>query len=158
MEFTEEAKAEPACSLKQRNFGVSAAHSVFPVPLLPSGPGGVRGTSLHEARSSTTSQWQACHCKQKFSTASAPSRKLAAKLFDPPSRKTLLKWTHSLSLAPLRQELPSYTSFRLEFLLNRLGLPAAVQGPRASARFHPLGPSPHVTGNRCTTVHAGGSS
>src|SRR5882757_9154494 len=40
-------------SSKSRNFGVSAAHSAYPVPLLPSGPGGVRGTSLHEARSST---------------------------------------------------------------------------------------------------------
>jgi len=36
-----------------RNFGVPAAHLAYPVPLLPSGPGGVRGTSLHRARSST---------------------------------------------------------------------------------------------------------
>ena len=37
----------------ERNFGSSAAHEVFPLPLLPSGPGGVRGASLHRARSST---------------------------------------------------------------------------------------------------------
>src|SRR5437870_4627342 len=37
----------------ERNFGSSAAPEVNPVPLLPSGPGGVRGTSLHRARSST---------------------------------------------------------------------------------------------------------
>src|SRR6266480_4061223 len=37
----------------ERNFGWSAAPEVIPVPLLPSGPGGVRGTSLHRARSST---------------------------------------------------------------------------------------------------------
>ena len=37
----------------ERNFGYSAAHDVIPVPLLPSGPGGVRGASLHRARSST---------------------------------------------------------------------------------------------------------
>jgi hypothetical protein len=41
---------------RKRNFGDSAAHLVDPVPLLPSGPGGVRGTSLHRARSSTVSQ------------------------------------------------------------------------------------------------------
>ena len=40
----------------ERNFGYSAAHEVIPVPLLPSGPGGVRGTSSHRARSSTHRQ------------------------------------------------------------------------------------------------------
>jgi hypothetical protein len=40
----------------ERNFGYSAAHEVVPVPLLPSGPGGVRGTSSHRARSSTHRQ------------------------------------------------------------------------------------------------------
>ena len=37
----------------KRQFGYSAAHKVIPVPLLPSGPGGVRGAWLHRARSST---------------------------------------------------------------------------------------------------------
>src|ERR1700735_5629239 len=37
----------------ERNFGYSAAHETDPLPLLPSGPGGVRGESLHRARSST---------------------------------------------------------------------------------------------------------
>ena len=37
----------------KRNFGYSAAHEADPLPLLPSGPGGVRGESLHRARSST---------------------------------------------------------------------------------------------------------
>src|SRR3984957_14363247 len=37
----------------QRNFGYSAAHETDPLPLLPSGPGGVCGESLHRARSST---------------------------------------------------------------------------------------------------------
>ena len=40
-------------AVSERNFGWSAAPEVIPVPLLPSGPGGVRGTSLHRARSST---------------------------------------------------------------------------------------------------------
>ena len=40
----------------ERNFGYSAAHEAIPVPLLPSGPGGVRGTSSHRARSSTHRQ------------------------------------------------------------------------------------------------------
>src|SRR5882762_5471628 len=40
-------------AVSERNFGWSAAPEAFPVPLLPSGPGGVRGTSLHRARSST---------------------------------------------------------------------------------------------------------
>jgi len=39
-----------------RNFGWSAAPEAIPIPLLPSGPGGVRGTSLHRARSSTLRQ------------------------------------------------------------------------------------------------------
>src|ERR1700680_3540547 len=39
-----------------RNFGSSAAHETDPLPLLPSGPGGVRGESLHRARSSTHRQ------------------------------------------------------------------------------------------------------
>src|SRR5215469_41342 len=51
-----------------RNFGVSAAHLVDPVPLLPSGPGGVRGTSLHEARSSTSWQSSDSNCCKKFNT------------------------------------------------------------------------------------------
>src|SRR6266852_1571999 len=37
----------------ERNFGYSAAHEAGPLPLLPSGPGGVHGESLHRARSST---------------------------------------------------------------------------------------------------------
>src|SRR5580704_6447089 len=43
------------CSLTRRvwNFGYSAAHEADPLPLLPSGPGGVHGESLHRARSST---------------------------------------------------------------------------------------------------------
>src|SRR5215470_8442546 len=45
-----------ANSFSARNFGWSGAHEAIPVPLLPSGPGGVRGTSLHRARSSTL--WQ----------------------------------------------------------------------------------------------------
>jgi hypothetical protein len=40
----------------ERNFGWSAAPKAFPVPLLPSGPGGVRGTLSHRARSSTLCQ------------------------------------------------------------------------------------------------------
>src|SRR5258708_2600767 len=40
-------------AVSERNFGWSAAPEAIPVPLLPSGPGGVRGTSLHRARSST---------------------------------------------------------------------------------------------------------
>src|ERR1700732_4805876 len=40
----------------ERNFGYSAAHEADPLPLLPSGPGGVRGESLHRARSSTDRQ------------------------------------------------------------------------------------------------------
>ena len=43
-------------SADERNFGYSAAHEAIPVPLLPSGPGGVRGTSSHRARSSTHPQ------------------------------------------------------------------------------------------------------
>ena len=35
----------------ERNFGWSAAPKAFPVPLLPSGSGGVRGTLSHRARS-----------------------------------------------------------------------------------------------------------
>src|SRR5579875_3047741 len=41
----------------ERNFGYSAAHEADPLPLLPSGPGGVHGTSLHRARSSTDRQF-----------------------------------------------------------------------------------------------------
>jgi hypothetical protein len=51
-----------------RNFGVSAAHLVDPVPLLPSGPGGVRGTSLHGARSSTSRQSRG-RLQEKFNIA-----------------------------------------------------------------------------------------
>ena len=40
----------------ERNFGYSAAHETDPLPLLPSGPGGVCGESLHRARSSTLRQ------------------------------------------------------------------------------------------------------
>src|SRR5580658_5748620 len=40
----------------ERNFGYSAAHETDPLPLLPSGPGGVRGESLHRARSPTHRQ------------------------------------------------------------------------------------------------------
>ena len=40
----------------KRNFGYSAAHEADPLPLLPSGPGGVHGESLHRARSSTDRQ------------------------------------------------------------------------------------------------------
>src|SRR5207302_4535659 len=40
----------------ERNFGYSAAHEAVPLPLLPSGPGGVHGESLHKARSSTHRQ------------------------------------------------------------------------------------------------------
>jgi hypothetical protein len=36
--------------------------------------------------------------------------------------------------------------------------PQLWQGPRASARSYLKGPKPHVTGKRCTTVQAGGSS
>src|SRR5437870_13243965 len=37
----------------ERNFGSSAAPEVNPVPLLPPGPGGVRGASLHRARAAS---------------------------------------------------------------------------------------------------------
>src|ERR1700690_745204 len=52
------AAPEPAKPRKRdkRNFGRSAAHEADPLPLLPSGPGGVRGESLHRARSSTDRQ------------------------------------------------------------------------------------------------------
>ena len=58
----------------ERNFGWSAAHKAIPVPLLPSGPGGVRGTLSHRARSSTLRQPRApqnsrdATAMQKFST------------------------------------------------------------------------------------------
>src|SRR5579863_2457781 len=45
-----------------RNFGYSAAHKADPLPLLPSGPGGVHGTSLHRARSSIDSS----HAQENF--------------------------------------------------------------------------------------------
>jgi hypothetical protein len=48
------AAASPAGG--ERNFGWSAAPKAIPVPLLPSGPGGVRGTLSHRARSSTLRQ------------------------------------------------------------------------------------------------------
>jgi len=49
-----------------RNFGWSAAPEAIPIPLLPSGPGGVRGTSLHRARSSTLRQARSSRgCKEK---------------------------------------------------------------------------------------------
>src|SRR5258708_4514106 len=54
----------------ERNFGYSAAHEVIPVPLLPSGPGGVRGTSSHRARSST-------HRQSRFSKNSDREESLA---------------------------------------------------------------------------------
>ncbi len=44
----------------ERNFGWSAAPEPFPLPLLPSGPGGVCGDSLHRARSSTHRQSRRC--------------------------------------------------------------------------------------------------
>jgi hypothetical protein len=47
---------EPAALSDERNFGYSAAHEAVPLPLLPSGPGGVHGESLHKARSSTHRQ------------------------------------------------------------------------------------------------------
>src|SRR5208283_2727788 len=53
-------------TLKTRNFGTSAAHLVYPVPLLPSGPGGVRGTSLHRARSSTVRQSRCASAMQSL--------------------------------------------------------------------------------------------
>src|SRR5580658_8845307 len=51
----------------ERNFGYSAAHEEVPLPLLPSGPGGVHGDSLHRARSST--HRQEFGPQQKSSTA-----------------------------------------------------------------------------------------
>ncbi len=56
---------EPSALSNERNFGYSAAHEAVPLPLLPSGPGGVRGESLHKARSSTH--------RQEFCTRSAQS-------------------------------------------------------------------------------------
>jgi hypothetical protein len=50
------AKRKSQRTADERNFGYSAAHEAIPVPLLPSGPGGVRGTSSHRARSSTHRQ------------------------------------------------------------------------------------------------------
>jgi len=47
---------EPFALGDERNFGYSAAHEAVPLPLLPSGPGGVHGESLHKARSSTHRQ------------------------------------------------------------------------------------------------------
>src|SRR5947207_13528454 len=47
----------------ERNFGRSAAPEVIPVPLLPSGPGGVRGTSLHRARSYTLRHSRLCSAR-----------------------------------------------------------------------------------------------
>src|SRR5258707_10932471 len=47
--------------------GETAAPEAFPIPLLPSGPGGVRGTSLHRARSSTLRQSRVSrNCRHKF--------------------------------------------------------------------------------------------
>ena len=43
---------EPSALSDERNFGYSAAHEAVPLPLLPSGPGGVCGESSHRARSS----------------------------------------------------------------------------------------------------------
>ncbi len=53
----------------------------------------------------------------------------------------------------------SYTCFRLEFLPNRLAAVRNSRTVRAPALGpYPPGPTPHVTGIRCTTVQAGGSS
>src|SRR5580704_18196151 len=55
----------------ERNFGYSAAHETDPLPLLPSGPGGVRGESLHRARSSTDRQSRKkSHLKDCFAKSS----------------------------------------------------------------------------------------
>src|SRR5256884_6598596 len=51
----------------ERNFGSSAAPEVNPVPLLPSGPGGVRGTSLHRARSTTLRRSRAVRSEEPTS-------------------------------------------------------------------------------------------
>ena len=51
-----------------------------------------------------------------------------------------------------------YTRERLEFLLNPLAAVRNGSKVRAPAPGPIQGPKPHVTGNRCTTVQAGGSS
>src|SRR5205807_4108055 len=64
----------------ERNFGSSAAPEAIPVPLLPSGPGGVRGTSLHRARSSTLRRSRAFGASAEKSLAQRlqPSQKCSA--------------------------------------------------------------------------------
>src|SRR5258708_12551626 len=53
--------------------GETAAPEAFPIPLLPSGPGGVRGTSLHRARSSTLRQSRVSrNCRHKFNILRFP--------------------------------------------------------------------------------------
>src|SRR6266700_6949090 len=51
----------------------------MPVPLLPSGPGGVRGTSLHRARSSTLRQSLVATAEENSNTASRRQPKGATK-------------------------------------------------------------------------------
>src|SRR5579859_94081 len=113
----------PITSSKSRNFGVSAAHSAYPVPLLPSGPGGVRGTSLHEARSSTIRHSLESRVPFQFNThissskcvyltppSTAPPRSPCARLLCPSLQNSLrthpapapsCRETQSLSRAPV---------------------------------------------------------
>src|SRR5690348_17398886 len=56
-----------------RNFGYSAAHEADPLPLLPSGPGGVRGESSHKARSSA--DWRTRNAPRKFREARSQSQR-----------------------------------------------------------------------------------
>ena len=65
----------------ERNFGWSAAPEVIPVPLLPSGPGGVRGTSLHRARSSTLRRTRASRASASKSLAYSVAEEVWSKLF-----------------------------------------------------------------------------
>src|SRR6266478_7523360 len=65
--------------------GETAAPEAFPVPLLPSGPGGVRGTSLHRARSSTlrhSRTTRGCQCEFSIQNLALPSAPVATGNYD----------------------------------------------------------------------------
>src|SRR5258708_36977498 len=129
---------------KSRNFGFSEAHSAYPVPLLPSGPGGVRGTSLREARSSTIRQSSSSRLLLNLSTHSCPwssSRRptsiafllpVAAKFVLFFSSDLLLFTAHPSNAPPASRHLPlNYPP--LDFLPHRLATAPSRTQVRAPA-------------------------
>jgi hypothetical protein len=122
-----------------RNFGYSAAHEADPLPLLPSGPGGVCGESLHRARSSADGgarQIFICHGRFASLAQRCAGRKrggLRGKIRKAPRRHKTHLGPTKVAQATAKSLLSKHHRMKDSFSLGTAGARAVLLSPNVAS-------------------------